>query len=194
MSEAPNNVAPLTSTKQTPTSECPLVAFGSLPRLEILISLLAVILCEFIQRLGRTRPVTLHHLPDTFLKIAPANLRSPLRSTTYSHGADAFTRLSSLGIPDQTLQLSLTPNASCWPAWPIFRTFGSQIRFRSSMLRHCAPWWYSGWQSSQGTDVDKRTHNYPQGLLQIRNVILIRFVRVWQFNSSIFWWTKGSIE
>lgn len=58
--------------------------FGSISQLEILlISLLAVIPCEFIQRPGRTQPVTVHCLADAFLKIVPANLLSPMKSTAH---------------------------------------------------------------------------------------------------------------
>lgn len=96
LNKTPENVAPIISIKQKPTGECPLVAFGSLLQLEILIFLLAVILCEFIQRLGRTQPVTVHRLADTFLKIVPANLQSPLRSSPHYRRTGAFTKLSGL--------------------------------------------------------------------------------------------------
>lgn len=96
LSKAPENGAPIISIHQKPTGECPLVAFGSLLQLKILIFFLALILCEFIQRLGRTQPVTVHRLADTFLKIVPANLQSPLRSSPHYRGTGAFTKLSAL--------------------------------------------------------------------------------------------------
>lgn len=46
-------------------------------RLEVvLIFLLAMILCEIIQRLGTAHSVTVHRLADTSLKIVPTNLQS----------------------------------------------------------------------------------------------------------------------
>lgn len=67
---------------------CLLVAFGSTLHPEIIhaIFLLALILCEYIQSLGTNRPVTVHCLADTSLKIVLTDPQSLLRSTTYYWG------------------------------------------------------------------------------------------------------------